>query len=357
MNDARALVCAQYMTPGNGGIAAVARLTARALGGTVATGALACMDESDFTLGGVGVRAFGGSRPRFVLAALAAAAGASHVVHDFPGTARMRRLMLAGRARHAVWAHGEEVWGRARPDYVAALERADLVLVTTVHSRERAATALRGCRAVAQCALGTEDDDPPAAIGPADGPPAVLLLGRIDAGFPKGHDVLLSLWPAVVSAVPGARLVFAGGGPALEALRARVRASPVAGAVTVTGPVPEAAIGALWRSATVFAMPSRGEGFGLVFIEAMRRGLPVIASTADAGQEINRHGETGFCLDRDRPDDIAGALVALLRDDGLCRRLGAAGHALWRAHYRRSCFEERFLAATAAFRAARPGPG
>ena len=89
--------------------------------------------------------------------------------------------------------------------------------------------------------------------------------------------------------------------------------------------MPEAEIEAVWRRATVFAMPSLTEGFGLVFIEAMRRGLPVIASRADAGREVNVDGETGFTLDRDDEGALVDALVALLRDPRPRRRARRGG--------------------------------
>ena len=62
----------------------------------------------------------------------------------------------------------------------------------------------------------------------------------------------------------------------------------------------------------MFAMPSLTEGFGLVFIEAMRRGLPLIASRADAGQEVNVDGHTGFTVDREDSERLVAALIALL---------------------------------------------
>ena len=89
---------------------------------------------------------------------------------------------------------------------------------------------------------------------------------------------LVSIWPRVVSAVADARLVFVGGGPALSALRDLVAQSPAAASIDVVGFAPAHRIDAIWRRTTVLAMPSVEEGFGLVFIEAMRRGVPVITS-------------------------------------------------------------------------------
>jgi phosphatidylinositol alpha-1,6-mannosyltransferase len=197
--------------------------------------------------------------------------------------------------------------------------------------------------------LGTTHDDTPDFVGVGDGPPTVLLLGRIDPEFPKGHDLLASIWPRVVSAVPDARLMFVGGGPALAAARDLAARSPVAASIDVVGFAPAQEIDAIWRRATVLALPGVGEGFGLVFIEAMRRGVPVIASREDAGQEINVDGVTGFNIARHRPAALAEAIIALLKDRDAAQRLGAAGHAHWREEYRFSAFDRRLQAAMSDF--------
>ena len=91
------------------------------------------------------------------------------------------------------------------------------------------------------------------------------------------------------------------------------------------------------------------EGFGLVYIEAMRRGLPVIASTDDAGQEVNVDGKTGFnvpCKDKRRLTEL---LVTLLRNRDLARCLGAASHLRWSEQYTFSAFKNRFTDATKKF--------
>ena len=100
-----------------------------------------------------------------------------------------------------------------------------------------------------------------------------------------------------------------------------------------------------WRQAHVFAMPSRVEGFGMVYVEAMRQGLPVIASMQDAGQEVNIDGETGRNVDLNRPGALESALVELLSDADHARRMGEAGRRHWNRAFRYSNFKERFLGA------------
>jgi phosphatidylinositol alpha-1,6-mannosyltransferase len=88
-------------------------------------------------------------------------------------------------------------------------------------------------------------------------------------------------------------------------------------------------------------MPSRQEGFGLVYIEAMRRGLPVIASTQDAGQEINLDGVTGYNIDLDQEGELARRTIELLSDKPLARQFGENGREHWRANFCFSAFRRR----------------
>ncbi len=105
----------------------------------------------------------------------------------------------------------------------------------------------------------------------------------------------------------------------------------------------------MWGETTVFAMPSRGEGFGLVYIEAMRHGRPVLASIHDAASEVNLDGVTGYNVDLDKPSELPERLIALLKDADRAAELGVNGKRRWREHFAYSAFKQRFLPILTAF--------
>jgi len=335
---------AAYLAAGMGGISRVARLTARAL---ITCGAelemAALHDAGPEEIGHFRSQTARGGKASFALACHRAALRPRHFIYDQAGLARGHAGFGRWRRPFAVWMHGIEVWEALRPEARAVIARADARFINSDFSLGRY-RELHGDQApVGVCWLATEEDDPPPEMPRFDGPPTALLLARIDelAGF-KGHAEILDAWPRVVSAVPDARLVFAGGGAGLGRLREAVARSPAAASIEVTGFVPEADLAALWRRAHVLAMPSRKEGFGLVYIEAMRYGLPVIASLHDAGAEVNVDGLTGVNVDMARRDSIADALIALLGDTDRAAAMGRAGHARWSEHFRFRAFVERF---------------
>ena len=337
---------ATTLAPGNGGIGRVARMSASALlQDRYRVDMVTLLDKPPMKFQGQQVRACGGGKLAFAAHCHAAALGQKEFLYDSAGPARAHPRFPGLRRRYAVWIHGIEVWGVPvlRPDYVAAVRRADLVLVNSQYTLRRAEQNIGPLPQARVCWLATEQDE---AAAPAmdDGPPTALILGRMDETESyKGHGELIAAWEQVISAVPAARLLIAGGGSGLAALRAQAAASPAAQNIDIPGFIAEAEIENLWQKASVFAMPSRGEGFGLVYIEAMRHGLPVIASAHDAGQEVNVDGQTGFNVSLDRQGELAARLIMLLGDADLRRRMGAAGQKHWREHFRFTVFKDRFL--------------
>ena len=147
----------------------------------------------------------------------------------------------------------------------------------------------------------------------------VLTFGRL-AGLErrKGFDVVLEALPALADAVPDVAYVIAGWGHDRDRLEAKARALGVADRVVFTGYVPEEEKPDLYRLADCFAMPSRGEGFGIVLLEAMASGVPVVASSADASHEAVLHGDLGAIVDPGDPASVVeGIRDALGQEKGV----------------------------------------
>jgi glycosyltransferase involved in cell wall biosynthesis len=147
------------------------------------------------------------------------------------------------------------------------------------------------------------------------GKKVILSLGRLEPkerGL-KGFEKIIGALPAVARDVPEAVFVLAGGGADRAYYERLAENAGVKERVVCTGYVSEDEKPALYRLADVYAMPSRGEGFGIVYLEALASGVPVVGSTADAGREVLRNGGWGILADPDDPKDVERALVRALR--------------------------------------------
>jgi phosphatidyl-myo-inositol dimannoside synthase len=165
--------------------------------------------------------------------------------------------------------------------------------------------------------------------------PIVLTVGRIEATERyKGHDVMLEAWPAVLRRVPNAFFWIVGDGDDRRRLESRVRELGIANSVHFAGAVSIEELDVCYDRCSVFAMPARtelntsvprGEGFGIVFLEAMSRGKPVVGPQVGAPAEFIRSGEHGLLVDPTDSREVAEALIELLEDPARARRMGNAG--------------------------------
>jgi phosphatidylinositol alpha-1,6-mannosyltransferase len=306
---------------------------------------IAFLDKNPVQFDGYYVCGSHGSKVRFAAQIALAKLSADYILYDSVGLAKAHQFIGWRRCPYAVWMHGLEVWEGLRADHMRPIRRADLVLANSQYTLDRHQNDHGPLRNGRVCWLATEQDTPPKVRANFAGPPTVLMVGRLDAteGL-KGHDELLQCWTQVVSAVPGAELIIVGGGSGLETIRDRARASYQAASIHVLGFVAEAAMHELFESAHVLAMPSKQEGFGIVYVEAMRYGLPVIASMHDAGQEINVDKVTGFNVDLAKRNELAERLIELLSNTDHAAALGEAGFRRWQDHFTYSKFASRFLA-------------
>jgi glycosyltransferase involved in cell wall biosynthesis len=176
-----------------------------------------------------------------------------------------------------------------------------------------------------------EDEGVPAAA------PLAVAVGRLIAQ--KDHATLLRAFARVHAELPDARLAILGSGPLEGETRALVRELALDGAVSLPG---RTNIRDWLERAEVFVHTSRWEGFGIVLLEAMLAGLPVVATRVSAVPEVVADGKTGVLVDAGDVAGLAGGLQALLTDRERAQALGEAG----RARAREEFSVDRMAAAT-----------
>ena len=276
------------------------------------------------------------------------------VCFDLVGLARSVLLPLPGfpPRRYAVFVHGIEIDTARRGSRARALLEAHRLLVnsefTAAALREAIPSRADRVRVVRLC-IDPERIrlwEAAQADAPPEREPAALLVGRMwseERG--KGHDALIEGWPEVRRRVPAAELWIVGQGDDTERLRGLARERGVEDAVRFLGRVSDAELGALYRRASVFAMPSRQEGFGLVYAEAMWHGLPCIGSTADAAGEVIEDGKTGRLVPYADARASSDAVAELLSDPARARAMGEAGRRRARERFTYERFRVDLLAA------------
>ncbi|AWV47357.1 glycosyltransferase [Mycobacterium leprae Kyoto-2] len=150
----------------------------------------------------------------------------------------------------------------------------------------------------------------------------VLFLGRYDEPR-KGMSVLLDALPGVMECFDDVQLLIVGRG---DEEQLRSQAGGLVEHIRFLGQVDDAGKAAAMRSADVYCAPNiGGESFGIVLVEAMAAGTPVVASDLDAFRRVLRDGEVGHLVPAGDSAALADALVALLRNDVLRERYVAAG--------------------------------
>lgn len=145
----------------------------------------------------------------------------------------------------------------------------------------------------------------------------VLTVARLDAreGY-KGYDRIVQALPSVIARCGPVRYIVVGGGDDKGRVEALACTLGVGHAVTFTGFVPDDKLADHYRLADVFAMPSTSEGFGIVFLEALACGTPVLAGDADGSFDAVDNGRLGRLVDPMSVGGIADGLIELLQRKG-----------------------------------------
>lgn len=218
--------------------------------------------------------------------------------------------------------HGEEVWtppGRFVAEQTVALLTACIAVSHVTVARFAAWSGVRPSAIhVLSCGVDLS------AYGPGPKPSylvtryglagrrVILTLGRLAQNEKKGFDVMLDVLPALRAKVPNVAWVVCGDGDDRARLEEKARRLGVSDIALFTGYVPDHEKADHYRLADAFALPSQGEGFGIVLLEALASGLPVLGSTRDATREVLQDGELGVVVDPLDENDVLEGLLKLL---------------------------------------------
>ena len=129
----------------------------------------------------------------------------------------------------------------------------------------------------------------------------------------KGYDALILAMKEIIKEIPHAKYIIVGSGSDEDRIRGLIRDNHLEGRVILTGFIPHEEIADYYNLCDVFAMPSKAEGFGIVFLEALACGKPVIAGNKDGSSEVVSNAGLGIRVDPDNHKEIKEALVEILK--------------------------------------------
>jgi phosphatidylinositol alpha-1,6-mannosyltransferase len=317
-------------------------------------------DEPDFLNDSVSFRGFGGGKTQFswVLARKPVEADLllfDHVLLAPP----ILPLRSIGGANVVVFAHGSEAWRHVKRTSRWVFERADLCLTNSNFTLRKMEGALGDFNGQ-PCLLGlspvfdlnhdreyegggdlcfTAVDGNEYALGDR----VLLLVGRMMREEPgKGRWPLLQVLPDILRQYPDVQIVFPGPGDETEDLAAFAEKLGVGKSVFLPGFVSNDVLDRLYRKCFAYVMPSRQEGFGLVYLEAMNYAKPCIGCWNDGAQDVIVNNKTGYLVDKGSYSGLFDAVTRLLENPERAAKFGQNGFRRLHNNFTSVHFRDRF---------------
>jgi len=239
--------------------------------------------------------------------------------------------LLAPRAKHILFTHGVEVWGNPGL-FTRGIVRSFVQMIVSVSNFTSARMQQAYGLGEARFALLPNAIDVPDNSGAnrltefeVQGQYKLLSVSRLADRY-KGHDRIILSMQTILRTFPDTHYYIVGNGPLRDELSAYANQLGVASNIHFLGWVDDTALRNLYEKCDLFVMPSTGEGFGIVFLEAWKHKLAIIAGNKDASAEVIQHGVNGHLVDPHSVEEITGAIVSLLGDATTRCRLAQAGY-------------------------------
>lgn len=170
----------------------------------------------------------------------------------------------------------------------------------------------------------------------------ILTVSRLSASDAyKNIDLVIKSLPVILKEVPDAFYVIVGDGTDYKRLEKLANDLDISNKVIFTGQLTDDLLVAYYKACDVFVLPSLGEGFGIVFLEAMYYGKPCIGAKAGGIPEVIDDGKTGFLCEGNSVSEITKYIVQLLQDGGLCQVMGGRGRKKLEKEFLFKSFRER----------------
>jgi phosphatidylinositol alpha-1,6-mannosyltransferase len=288
---------------------------------------------------------------RFAATALRAARRHAKLVlaaHPNLGPVTQAMRVAAPRLKTIICTHGIEVWEPLPALRQRALRHANLILAPSRSTADYVAEQQKVSSSrirVLPWALDPQFEALLAAASQAPPPEqfpsgrVILTVGRLLASERyKGMDSLITALPRLLPRWPELQLAIAGQGDDRPWLEELAEKNGVHRHVHFLSDLSYTQLAACYAACEIFALPSRGEGFGLVYLEAMARGKPVIGGAHGGAPEVIEDGVTGYLVQHGDAVQLATSIETLLSDPALAREMGARGRQRVEHEFRFSVF-------------------
>lgn len=221
--------------------------------------------------------------------------------------------------------YGMEVWDLENPALKKALNHADLILAISGYTRDRLLKeqsldpnqiSLLPCQfEPSRFQLAPKPDYLLKQYQLKSEQPVILTVARLaDVERYKGYDQVLRAIPQIRQSIPDIHYIIVGKGNDRKRIEQLILELELQDCVTLAGFVPDEQLCDYYNLCDVFAMPSKREGFGIVYLEALACGKPVLGGNQDGAIDALCHGELGALVNPDDITEIAATLIQILQD-------------------------------------------
>jgi phosphatidyl-myo-inositol dimannoside synthase len=255
--------------------------------------------------------------------------------------------VAAPRMKSIICSHGVEVWEPLPLLRRRALRKATLILAPSQSTAEHVANMQKISAERIRVLPWALDPQFEAIVAqprvplPANFPhgPVIFTVGRwLASERYKGMDTLITALPRLLARWPALQLVLAGEGDDRAWLEDLAQRNGVTLHVHFVSKLSYAELASCYAACEVFALPSSGEGFGLVYLEAMAFGKPVIGGAHGGAPEVIQDGLTGYLVQHGDASQLATCIETFLADPALARKMGERGRERVASEFRFNVF-------------------